>query len=153
MVGPRFRLTARNREESSADVDVRLPLADFGRYVSWAAFSVDPLANLINKPDFDVYQQIVNGLAYFETAGVSLGRQLAGAALFFVPRAMWADKAIPTGDLVGWASGYAFTNLSAPPALEGLVDFGVPGALAVTVGPNGVVIPSRPRLRARVGAP
>jgi hypothetical protein len=68
-----------------------------------------------------------------ETEGVRLGQQILGALLFFVPRDIWADKPIASGQMLGeylvlyynlW-----FTNISFPLPAEGYVDFGIFGLI------------------------
>jgi hypothetical protein len=75
--------------------------------------------------DFDAFQAVANTIALVDREGVSGGRQIAGAVLFAVPRQLWPDKPLATGQLVGEKSGYAFTNISAPLWAELYVDGGL----------------------------
>ncbi len=79
---------------------------------------------LITKPDYDSYQQVVNGVRFVQQNGFQFGRQISGAFLFWVPRSMWSGKPIPTGQLIAEKMGYGFTNLSAPLWIEFFVDGG-----------------------------
>lgn len=79
--------------------------------------------------DFDGLQSIQNALIYTEREGFNGGNQLLSAALFFVPRAIWAGKAYATGELTSRAAGYSFNNISQPLPSEFYVDFGMAGMI------------------------
>ena len=59
-----------------------------------------------------------------EGPGVTFGRQLLGAILFWFPRAWWPGKPTGSGHTVAVQHGLAFTNLSSPLPAEGLINFG-----------------------------
>ena len=80
---------------------------------------------LAQKMDFDSYQQIANTVALVDREGLQFGRQIAGAVLFWVPRSLWSDKPLSTGEYVGEQTGHAFTNLSAPLWMEFYIDGGL----------------------------
>lgn len=73
---------------------------------------------LISKGDYDMLQMTFNGVEYVEQRGISYGRNLMGALLFWVPRRFWATKPYGTGQEVVRHFGYRFTNVSAPLWLE-----------------------------------
>lgn len=82
---------------------------------------------------YDAWANFIASLQYVETEGVRLGQQILGALLFFVPRDIWADKPIASGQMLGeylvlyynlW-----FTNISFPLPAEGYVDFGIFGLI------------------------
>ena len=79
---------------------------------------------LLNKGDFDVYQMTINGLVVSDYRGHTLGGNLIGAALFWVPRAIWPGKPFGTGWIIGYNLGYTMINLSAPLWLEFYWAFG-----------------------------
>lgn len=81
----------------------------------------------LTSADFDSMQQVLNAIAYVQDHGHSFGHQVFSAFLFFIPRAIWEGKAIPTGELVGTGAGYVFLNLSAPLFAELYVDFSLVG--------------------------
>lgn len=111
------------------------PAADFARWETWESVAIDPVGAMLTKRDFDVYQLIANAWVYLELWGTQGGLQSASAAFIFIPRSFWLDKSIPTGDVVAHGVGYyEFTALSAPPAVEGLIDFGLPGAILFAAG-------------------
>ena len=91
----------------------------------------EPLAT----KDYDQTVMFANTISWVDTRGHTYGRQLAGSAFFFVPRAAWSGKPEDTGVRVGQWMGMNMTNLSAPLWTELWVDFGaagVVGGLALT---------------------
>ncbi|MFJ2705706.1 hypothetical protein ACIO3R_21190 [Streptomyces sp. NPDC087428] len=85
----------------------------------------EPLAT----KDYDQTVMFANTISWVETRGHTYGRQLAGSAFFFVPRAAWSGKPEDTGVRVGQWMGMNMTNLSAPLWTELWVDFGAPGMI------------------------
>lgn len=77
--------------------------------------------------DFDGFQQMVNTRQYVEERGHTWGKHLASAALFFLPRRFWVDKAVPASIPVAENRGYTFTNLSLPLPGELYLEFGLVG--------------------------
>ncbi|MGW1844135.1 hypothetical protein [Streptomyces sp. NPDC001966] len=108
---------------------VLFPYADRFRYDSAGYRPVDsssvfePLAT----KDYDQTVMFANTITWVDTRGHTYGRQLAGSALFFVPRSVWSGKPEDTGVRVGQWMGMSMTNLSAPLWTELWVDFGAPG--------------------------
>ncbi|MFB8206888.1 MULTISPECIES: hypothetical protein [unclassified Streptomyces] len=91
----------------------------------------EPLAT----KDYDQTVMFANTVTWVGTRGHTYGRQLAGSAFFFVPRAAWSGKPEDTGVRVGQWMGMNMTNLSAPLWTELWVDFGavgLVGGLALT---------------------
>jgi hypothetical protein len=100
------------------------PVADAFRY-DQRDFSVAPLREtLISSPDYAMYQQHLNSLAYVELQGHTLGRQALGAALVFIPRSLWEAKPVSTGNLT---SGIRAINASSSLWDEAFVDGGALG--------------------------
>jgi hypothetical protein len=93
----------------------------------------DPIAYLKNM-DFDGFQTSMNAVLYTEYHGHTFGRQLLSAALFFVPRDVWPDKGVSSGQMIGEALGYRFTNLSTPFPAEAYVDFSFAGVILAGLG-------------------
>jgi hypothetical protein len=94
------------------------PLADIFR-VSFdptdSIYHSDKLVTiLIEKPDYDAFQQLMNAVTYVEEKGVSAGKQLLGTLGFWVPRNFWLDKPVSSGELLAEYRGYINTNLSLP---------------------------------------
>jgi hypothetical protein len=80
----------------------------------------------MNHGHFDAYQ---NFARVVEIDFVTYGRQLLGAILFFVPRAVWADKPIGSGAALADQAGYTLSNISMPYMAEGYVNFGPVGVV------------------------
>jgi hypothetical protein len=84
--------------------------------------------------DYDQVNMFANTITYADDGnGHSYGEQLAGAALFFVPRAMWEGKPEDTGFVVGEWMGTDSPNLSSPLWAELWLDFGSVGMTAAFV--------------------
>lgn len=101
------------------------PYADLTRKPNQSAadLSRGPVAAL-SSGDFDAFDQLNNTRAYVRTEGNTNGSQLAGAALFWVPRTLWNDKPRDTGIVLADYRGYSFHNLSAPIWAEFFIDGG-----------------------------
>ncbi|WP_216099691.1 hypothetical protein, partial [Curtobacterium sp. MMLR14_002] len=56
----------------------------------------NPLESLLSG-DFDSFNQINNTVYFVASKGITWGDQLLGVVFFWVPRALWPDKAIDTG--------------------------------------------------------
>ncbi|WP_373558794.1 hypothetical protein [Streptomyces sp. WZ.A104] len=108
---------------------VLFPYADKFRYdeegqrTVQSASAFEPLAT----KDYDQTVMFANTISWVDTRGHTYGRQLAGSALFFVPRAVWSGKPEDTGVRVGQWMGMRMTNLSAPLWTELWVDLGPAG--------------------------
>lgn len=108
---------------------VLFPYADRFRYdeegqkTVQSASVFEPLAT----KDYDQTVMFANTISWVDTRGHTYGRQLAGSALFFVPRAVWSGKPEDTGVRVGQWMGMNMTNLSAPLWTELWVDLGPAG--------------------------
>ncbi|WP_254667789.1 hypothetical protein [Streptomyces griseus] len=96
---------------------------DAGRRPAQASSVFEPLTT----KDYDQTVMFANTVSWVDTQGHTYGRQLAGSALFFVPRAVWSGKPKDTGVRVGEWMGLNMTNLSAPLWTELWVDFGASG--------------------------
>ncbi len=81
--------------------------------------------NILEKADYSMYSQVMNGLQYVDRHGHTEGHQLAAAAFFYVPRSIWSGKAEDTGDTIHDALGYPERlNQSSPLWVELYVDGG-----------------------------
>lgn len=103
------------------------PYADIARNPGeLGAGKTGGVTEVLTTGDFDAFNQINNTLTYLEVEGHTAGRQLAGATLFWVPRAVWEDKPEDTGILLADFRGFGFTNASAPLWAELLINGGWP---------------------------
>lgn len=86
---------------------------------------------------YDSWASVVAGIQYVQSEGFQFGYQILGSLAFFLPRAIWPDKPMSTGETLGEYlvvhSGLWFTNISAPLPLEGYVDFGIIGVITYAI--------------------
>lgn len=78
---------------------------------------------------YDAHQMFISIQDYVSNYGLTWGRQLLGALLFFIPRSIWPGKPTGTGHTVFTALQHSFTNVSAPLVAESYVNFGVAGII------------------------
>lgn len=89
-------------------------------------------APLEQKLDYDAASQVTNGMHARDDLGLRTnGRQLLGAALILVPRAIWSGKPDATGTIIAEANGFYFTHMSSPLWIEGYIDFGLLGTVGL----------------------
>ena len=105
---------------------VVFPYLDLFRRSSDARFrQVGVQENILEKADYSMYSQVMNGLQYVDRNGHTEGRQLTAVAFFYVPRSVWSGKAQDTGDTIHDALGYPDRlNQSSPLWVELYVDGG-----------------------------
>ncbi|WP_443044327.1 hypothetical protein [Streptomyces sp. NBC_00353] len=108
---------------------VLFPYADRFRYddAGYRPVQSSSVFEPLATKDYDQTVMFANTISWVDTRGHTYGRQLAGSALFFVPRAVWSGKPEDTGVRVGQWMGMNMTNLSAPMWTELWVDFGAAG--------------------------
>ena len=83
---------------------------------------------------YDAYQMFISVQRYVSEFGLTWGKQVLGALLFFVPRSIWPNKPIGTGHMVIIELNQnEFTNVSAPLVAEGYINFGVVGVVLFAV--------------------
>ena len=137
---------------------VVFPFADRFRYADdhRRPLTTDSVFEPLAVKDYDQMGMLANTVSYVRSgAGHTWGRQLAGAALFAVPRSTWPGKPLDTGVLVGQWTGAVNTNLSSPVWAELWIDAGPVGTVAGLLG-LGYVAARTDRRHARVavrGAP
>lgn len=100
-------------------------------------FEGEGIGEVFNTLHYDAFANIGATLDYISYEGYTYGNQLLGAFFFFVPRGIWEDKPISTGQLVGehLIDRYEFTysNLSNPMVSEGYVNFGIFGIVLLAL--------------------
>lgn len=77
--------------------------------------------------NYDSYSMLTRSIIYVSNNGTTLGRQLIGSLLFFIPRSLWPTKPIGSGAFLGQNLGWDFTNVSMPYIGEGYINFGLFG--------------------------
>lgn len=90
---------------------------------------MSPLDYLTTSSDVDSLGMTALCQQWIDLFGHTWGRQISGAFLSWIPRAIWTTKPIGTGAMVTEDLGFEFTNLSPPINAEALTDFGLPGTL------------------------
>jgi hypothetical protein len=90
-----------------------------------------PSLDAFGSGDFDVFQQSMNALRLVKQNGVDMGRQFSGSLLFWVPRDLWSDKPVHSGEFAASQLGYAFTNVGFPLWSEAFLAFGWIGVIAL----------------------
>jgi hypothetical protein len=108
------------------------PFLDRFRYEKIISKKSGIYESLIN-PDFDAYQQLSNTIAFVQTQGFQMGKQISGAFLLFIPNEFWESKPIPSGPMVATSANLRFTNISSPIPAEAYIDFGIAGVIAYTL--------------------
>lgn len=114
------------------------PFADMFRYTTnLDKMSLQESTNiiypLVNKGDYDSFQQLLNTTSYVEDHGIAFGKQMFGTIMFWVPRNLWSSKPVPSGVVVADFKGYEYTNLSMPLWGEAYMDGGILGVILVFV--------------------
>lgn len=77
-----------------------LPTLDIFRYDDRQIELVPLKQQLLTSPDFGMFQQELNAQVYVATHGYTLGEQALGVIFGYVPRALWPDKPIDTGNII-----------------------------------------------------
>ena len=84
----------------------------------------------LNTMNYDASQLF---MAAYLTETITWGNQLLGAVFFFVPRSIWAAKAVGSGHYLTSIHGASFFNVSMPWFAEGYMNFGWVGVFLFTV--------------------
>ena len=100
-----------------------------------SSYQQQDIASVVTGGDFDAYMMVIATVSYGQRPGnITMGRQLVGNLLFFVPRFLWPDKPEASSVLVVQNTVLNFYNLSEPLPAEGFVNFGVVGVLVFAIG-------------------
>jgi hypothetical protein len=93
-------------------------------------------STLLSK-DYDSFQMSCYTILTVDTGGIAWGSNILGATLFFVPRAWWPGKPVPTSwitfETAEHSSEQGTNNLSTPLMAEGYFAFGWIGALLISL--------------------
>lgn len=79
--------------------------------------------------DYDNFSTLNMTINFVEQEGITIGRQLLGVLLFFVPRSVWPSKPIGSGHHIAEWYGMDFTNISCSFLAEGYINFGIFGVI------------------------
>jgi hypothetical protein len=120
VVFPAIAVLTHNRQQSLSSVT----LNQFSEQIADHYFSIN----------YDSWANIYTAVEVVKVHGMQWGHQLLGSLLFFVPSSIWSAKPLATGIFLAdyLIANYSmwFTNLSAPLAAEGYLDFGPGGVVA-----------------------
>nr|WP_231953155.1 O-antigen polysaccharide polymerase Wzy [Polaribacter vadi] len=89
--------------------------------------------------NFDAFLMAASTIDYVEKEGHTKGRQLLPSGLFFIPRAIWVDKPVTTGEMIGehiqkhHDKSRSFHNLAVPYVAESYIDFGIIGVILYAI--------------------
>jgi hypothetical protein len=94
----------------------------------------EPVDYVLAKTDYASVTDVAVVIRYVDHEGHTWGRQLLGAALFWLPRSVWPDKPSNTAFIVADDIGFPNRNLDSPLWAEGYVDFGWVGTAVLLAG-------------------
>lgn len=113
------------------------------RYLNEVNIAWDFMADHFLTTHYDAWANIYSAIEMAGRNGLSGGKQLMGALLFYVPSGWWSGKPLATGIEIGnyLMTFYTmwFNNLSAPLIAEGFLDFGYLGVVAYATALAAVV--------------
>ena len=122
---------------------VMFPLLDVFRYNLFGTVSVGASLQKIGENvvdyyltgNFDAFVMTQKTFDYCSANGFTLGHQLLGSALFWVPRSLWLSKPLSTAALVQNSFGYygVEANVSSCFIAEAYVDFGIVGVIIYSI--------------------
>jgi hypothetical protein len=119
LIFPAITIFTHNHQQSVSDV-------------SFSQFS-DQITDHYFSVNYDSWANIYTAVEIVKVHGMQWGHQLLGSLLFFVPSSIWSSKPLATGIFLAeyLINNYSmwFTNLSAPLAAEGYLDFGPAGVI------------------------
>lgn len=79
--------------------------------------------------DYDAYQIFLETIRFTKDEGISYGKNIITAFLFFIPRSIWLGKLEPTGSIIASFYGAWFVNISCPYIAEFYYAFGALGSI------------------------
>lgn len=82
---------------------------------------------------YDAYANFIKSIEYVDNNKITMGKQLLGCVLFFVPRKIWPSKPVGSGAFVAESLEMSFTNISMPFIGEGYLNFGLLGVIAFAI--------------------
>lgn len=94
-----------------------------------SGINLQSVSDAFLEGDYDAYSMLVRSIIYVNWYGSTLGHQLLGNLLFFIPRTLWPSKPIGSGAMIAHELGWKFSNVSCPYIGEGYVNFGIFGIL------------------------
>ena len=112
------------------------PPSDWMDVISLELIQEEILGHFTNM-HYDAWANFAGAVDFVDKQGFQLGGQITGSLLFFVPRALWPEKPISSGQMLGeyLSQNYElwFENISFPLPAEGYIDFGVIGVIIFAI--------------------
>ena len=92
--------------------------------------------NYFYQGHFDGFEMFGHAIGYVEKNGIVYGSQMLGAILFWIPRTVWPQKPIGSGDFMAYeylSNSFAvdFANFSMPLMAEAYLNFGFLGVCVI----------------------
>lgn len=98
-------------------------------------FSLNSIINQFKEMHFDAFENLCVTIDYTERYGVMNGKNIMGACLFFVPRIIWINKPLSSGQIIGNylidKYGFIFNNLSCTITAEAYLGGGIIGVICI----------------------
>lgn len=117
---------------------VIFPFLNSFRYTTDVSFSEffntfsDNFFQSYTEGHYDAYLSLINTFRFVRQKGITFGRQLLGAVLFFLPRTIWKNK--PTGSgayVIDTLAPGSFSNVSCTFIGECYINFGIIGIASI----------------------
>lgn len=90
-----------------------------------------------NTLNYDAFSNIGVTIDYVNKYGFSYGYQFIGGLFFFIPRIIWVNKPLSSGQLIGEYLiddyGFSFSNLSNSLVSESFINFGIIGVVVIPI--------------------
>ena len=90
-----------------------------------------------NTLNYDAFSNIGVTIDYVNKYGFSYGYQFIGGLFFFIPRIIWINKPLSSGQLIGEYLiddyGFSFSNLSNSLVSESFINFGIIGVVVIPI--------------------
>lgn len=99
-------------------------LNQFRYYSNSIKIDFFPGFDFFTQGHFDAYQ---NFMDVIRSDFITMGQQVIGVILFFIPRTYWEGKPVGSGYTLAENNHYFFNNISMPYIAEGYVNFGIFG--------------------------
>jgi oligosaccharide repeat unit polymerase len=82
--------------------------------------------------DYDAYEMLLISMKFTESCSFFFGKNILSAILFFIPRSIWKDKMLNSGEIIMSYYNATFTNVSCPLVAEFFLSGGVLGVFIFT---------------------
>jgi len=88
--------------------------------------------NTFLSVDYDAYDLLIATMYYTKTAGYSYFNNIASSLFSFIPRSIWTNKAIESGNLIFTYMGSSWVNVSCPYIAEFYLAGGIVGVIILS---------------------